>query len=248
MNFFVTGGSRGIGAELVRVACHAGHNVAFGYRREQGAAEEVISAATAEASSGRCLAYQLDVADAAAVERVGDQVLGDLDSISVVVNCAGINRDNLLVAMSDEEWADVLATNLNGPFYVSRHFLPGMLSARFGRVINISSIQARGARGQCNYAASKAGLEGLTFSLAKEYGRRGVTANVIAPGFFDTDMTRDGLPEAAREYWRAHCPAPKGRMGKVDEIAKAVLFLASRDAAYINGQVLRLGGGLDWLP
>jgi NAD(P)-dependent dehydrogenase (short-subunit alcohol dehydrogenase family) len=174
---------------------------------------------------------------------VGEQIIDDLGDPEVVVNNAAINRDNLAVSMSDEEWHDVMATNLHGPFYVCRMFLTGMIVNRFGRIINISSVSAGGASGQSNYAAAKGGVEGLTKSLAKEYGPKGITANVVIPGFFDTEMTREHMTDKFREFWAAYCPV--GRIGDVSEIAGVVTFLASEKANYINGAMISVTGGLD---
>ena len=150
--------------------------------------------------------------------------------------------------MSDEEWDDVLATNLTGPFLVSRQVLPSMMSARFGRIINISSLVYRGGSGQANYAATKAGLHGLTGTIAKEYGRKGITANVVVPGYFETDMTRESLPEHMRAFWKQYAPVPKGRTGELSELSAVINFLATREAAFVNGQVINVTGGLDWGP
>lgn len=246
MNFFVTGGSRGIGAAIVLAAVREGHDVAFAYRSNEAAARKVEAEAQAIRPGCKCKGYALDVARSDQVGEVADQVLNDFDSVEVVVNCAGINRANLVVSMSDEEWHEVLATNLHGPFYVVRAFLSQMLAARFGRIVNISSIQHSGAAGQANYAASKAGLHGLTQTLAKEYGRKGITANVVVPGFFDTDMTRETMPQQAKDYWQQYCPMPKGRMGTLEELAAVVLFLVGPGGGFINGQIIPVTGGLDW--
>ena len=246
MIYFVTGGSRGLGAGIVLEAIKAGHDVAFAYLRNRDAAEQVVRHALDIRPDARCKAYHLDVRDSVHVEQVCDQVLDDFETIDVLVNNAGINHDNLAVSMTDEEWAEVISTNLTGPFYLIRQVLPTMLSARFGRIINVSSIQHQGGSGQANYAASKAGLHGLTMTIAKEYGRKGITANVVVPGFFDTDMTRESMPEAVKEYWRTMCPMPKGRIGAIEELAQTVLFLASPAAGYINGAVLPVTGGLGW--
>ena len=246
MNYFVTGGARGIGAGIVLQAVREGHDVAFAYRGNTQAAAKVEAEAQVLRPGCQCRGYVMDVGSSEQVTAVGDQILDDFDGISVVVNCAGINRANLVVSMSDEEWHSVFATNLHGPFYVIRQFLSSMLASRFGRIINVSSIQHSGAAGQANYAASKAGLHGLTMSIAKEYGRRGITANVVVPGFFDTDMTRETMPPQAKEYWAQYCPMPKGRMGTIEELASVVTFLAGPGGAYINGQVIPVTGGLDW--
>ena len=246
MNFFVTGGSRGLGAGVVLAAIREGHDVAFVYLSNHEAARSVERQAAELRPGARCVGYQLDVSSAEQVEVVGDQVLDDFETIEVVVNCAGINSDNLVVSMSDEEWSRVIGTNLNGTFFVCRQFLQSMLASRFGRIVNVSSVQHNGGSGQANYAASKAGVHGLTKTLAKEYGRKGITANVVVPGFFDTDMTRETMSQMQKDYWAAYCPMPKGRMGKVSEFASTVLFLASPGGGYINGQVITVTGGLDW--
>ncbi|MCA9692380.1 MAG: SDR family oxidoreductase [Nannocystaceae bacterium] len=246
MNYFVTGGSRGIGAGIVLQAVEDGHDVAFAYRGNKQAADAVIAAAAQRRPGAKVRGYVLDVGDSAQVTEVADQVLDEFEDIGVVVNCAGVNRDNLLVSMSDEEWAQVIAVNLSGPFYVIRAFLQNMLANRFGRIINISSIQNNGGTGQGNYAASKAGLHGLTKTVAKEYGRKGITANVVVPGFFDTDMTRETMPQQNKDYWKQYCPMPKGRMGEIAEIAKVVTFLAAPGGGFINGEVINVTGGLNW--
>ena len=246
MKFFVSGGSRGLGAAIVVEAARRGHDVAFTYARDEAAAIAVAKRCTEVRPAGAYRTYQLDVRRSAEVESVGDRVLDDFDSIDVVVANAGINHNNLLVSMSDEEWASVLETNLSGAFYVVRHFLPTFLANRFGRIVLISSLGATGVSGQANYCASKAGLLGLSATLAKEYGRRGITSNVISPGFFDTDMTRDGMSAANREFWMQYCPL--GRLGELPEIAELVAFLVSPGAGYINGQEICVNGGLGWAP
>ena len=246
MNFFVTGGSRGIGESIVLEAAACGHNVAFTYLTQADHATEVERRAQQKLAGGQAKAYQMDVRRSQSVETVGDQVLDDFGRIDVVVSNAGMNRPNLLVQMSDEEWDEVVATNLTGAFYLARYFLPPMMSQRFGRFILISSLAHRGITGQANYCASKAGLHGLAWAIAKEYGRRGITANVVVPGVFDTDMTREGLSTANRDFWIHYCPL--GRMGELAELSKVVAFLASDGAAFINGQEINVHGGLDWAP
>lgn len=213
MIYFITGGSRGIGANLVEEAVKLGHDVAFTFNRNEQAARTVAEKAAAGRDGAKVRCYQLDVRDSDRVESVIDAVLEDFDNIEVVINNAGITHDNVLVSMSDEEWLDVIATNLTGAFYVCRQVLPTLIGNRFGRIINISSLVADGGSGQANYAASKAGLHGLTRSIAKEYGRRGITANVVAPGYFETDMTAEALPEAVRQFWQTYAKVPKGRTG-----------------------------------
>jgi NAD(P)-dependent dehydrogenase (short-subunit alcohol dehydrogenase family) len=246
LKYFVTGGSRGLGAGIVLEGIALGHDVAFAYARNKDAADTVVAKAKELDPGRKCVGYQMNVADSAEVERVADQVLDEFDTIEVLVNCAGVNHDNLLVSMSDEEWAEVIATNLTGPFYVCRQFLTAMLANRFGRIINVSSIQHNGGTGQGNYAASKAGLHGLTKTIAKEYGRKGITANVVVPGFFDTDMTRETMPQLNKDYWSKYCPMPKGRMGEISELAGVVNFLASPAGGFVNGEVINVTGGLNW--
>jgi NAD(P)-dependent dehydrogenase (short-subunit alcohol dehydrogenase family) len=246
MIFFVTGGSRGIGAAIVFQAARSGHDVAFTYASNEAAARDVLRKAAEIRPEGRYKAYQLDVRRSADVEKVGEAVLDDFDTVDVVVANAGINKNNLLVSMSDEEWQEVLDTNLNGAFYVCRFFLPTFLANRFGRFVLMSSLGAGGVSGQGNYAASKAGMLGLSATLAKEYGRKGITSNVISPGFIETDMTRSDMSQGNREFWLKYCPA--GRVGEVAEVAELVTYLATTGAAFINGQELRVNGGLGWAP
>jgi NAD(P)-dependent dehydrogenase (short-subunit alcohol dehydrogenase family) len=246
MIFFVTGGSRGIGEAIVLQAIEEGHDVAFTYVQNAAKAAEVEAKARTIRPGARCKAYRLDVGCSAEVESVAEAVLDDFDSVDAVVCNAGINKNNLVVSMSDDEWESVIRTNLTGSFYVCRQFLPSMLSNRFGRIVLVSSLGHGGVSGQANYCASKAGLHGLCSALAKEYGRRGITANLVVPGFFDTDMTREGMSEANRNFWLQYCPA--GRMGDLKEVAKTATFLASEGAAFVNGQAIAVNGGLDWAP
>jgi NAD(P)-dependent dehydrogenase (short-subunit alcohol dehydrogenase family) len=244
--FFLTGGSRGIGEAIVLDAVREGHDVAFTYLARQEQARQVVEHARQLRPQARCRAYQLDVRDSAAVDTVGDQVLAEFETVDVVVANAGVNVNNLAVSMSDEEWKTVIDTNLTGAFYVCRQFLPTFLAAGFGRIILISSIGAHGVSGQANYAASKAGLLGLSAALAKEYSRKGITSNVVIAGFFDTDMTREGMSESNRNFWLQYCPV--GRVGGLGEVSRVVLFLASPAASFVNGQAIGVTGGLDWAP
>jgi NAD(P)-dependent dehydrogenase (short-subunit alcohol dehydrogenase family) len=246
MVFFVTGGSRGIGAAIVLAAIEAGHQVAFTYREQEESARKVQDRARELRPDCKCKAYRLDVSNAEEVERVGNQVLDDFDTVEVVVNNAATNRDNLAASMSDEEWHLVIETNLSGPFYVCRHFLTTMIGAHFGRIINISSVSATGSHGQINYAAAKAGLRGLTCSLAKEYGPKGITANNVVPGFIETEMTQKFMSEDNRIFWHKYCPAR--RVGLPEEVAAAVLFLATPAASFVNGAEVPVTGGLDYAP
>lgn len=246
MKYLVTGGSRGIGSAIVVEAARAGHDVGFTYVRDEAAAYRVLDECKSVAPTGTFRAYRLDVRDSSEVERVIDRAVTDLDTIDVLVANAGINHNNLLVSMSDEEWRSVIETNLSGAFYCVRQVLPTFLAQRFGRVLLISSLGATGVSGQANYCASKAGLLGLSATIAKEYGKRGITSNVISPGFFETDMTRAGMSDANRAFWLQYNPL--GRLGELPELAQLVGFLASPGGAYINGQEIRVDGGLGWAP
>ena len=246
MIVFVTGGSRGIGEAIVLEAVRQGHDVAFTYLHQRDLAEAVVAKARSLYPERQVAAYALDVRDSAAVEAVGDRVVDDFGTLDVLVANAGINLNGLVVSTSDADWQAVIDTNLTGTFYVCRQFLTTFLANGFGRIIMLSSLGHSGVSGQASYAASKAGLLGLSATLAKEYGRKGITSNVVLPGFFETDMTRDGMSDANREFWLRYCPL--GRTGAVNEVAGVVLFLASEAASYINGQAIAVNGGLGWAP
>lgn len=246
MIFFVTGGSRGIGEAIVLEAIRQGHDVGFTHVANEKLATKVVAAAKTIRPEAQCRTYQLDVRSSTAVEEVADRFLDDFGNVDVVVPNAGINRRNLMLSMLDEEWDDVLQTNLTGVFYVCRQFLPTMLANRFGRFVLISSLGHRGVSGQANYCAAKAGLHGLSASIAKEYGRKGITSNVVVPGFFETDLTRGTMSDANKSFWLQYCPM--GRMGELNEVATVVMFLASSAASFVNGQELPVNGGLDWAP
>lgn len=232
----VTGASRGIGKEIARAFANEGAKVACVATSESGAQK------TADELSNGAMGFACDVSDSAAVDSLFDSIVSDLGTPSVLVNNAGITKDTLILRMKDEDWDRVLQVNLKGAFNTTRAVAKPMMKARYGRIVNISSVVGlHGAAGQANYAASKAGLIGLTLATAKELGSRGITCNAIAPGFIETDMTTD-LPAEFREY--VEKTAPAGRLGKPEDIAPAILFLASTDAAYITGQTLTVDGGL----
>jgi 3-oxoacyl-[acyl-carrier protein] reductase len=232
----VTGASRGIGRQIALAFAAEGARLAC-------VATTLASAqATADLIGETAKAYACDVSDAASVEALFTAVSADLGTPSVLVNNAGITRDTLILRMKDEDWDRVMAVNLKGAFLCTRAVAKLMMKARYGRIINVSSVVGQtGQAGQANYAASKAGLFGLTMSVAKEFGSRGITCNAIAPGFIETDMTTD-LPAEFKEFVCKNAPA--GRLGKPEDIAPAVLFLASEEAAYITGQTLTVDGGL----
>ena len=244
MNIFITGGSRGIGNNLVLTALKKGHNVAFTYHNPETDLESLLKTARDLAPNQKCRGYQLDVKNSEQVNNVADQVISDFDDIDAVINNAGINRNNLAFTMTDEEWNEVIATNLTGCFYVIRAFLSVFLAKRKGRFVSISSIAKDGVAGQSNYSASKAGLVGLSATIAKEYGPKGITSNVVVPGLFETDMTREYLSDDLRKFWIEHCPA--GRMGKLEELSEVILFLISDEASFINSQVIPVTGGLNF--
>jgi 3-oxoacyl-[acyl-carrier protein] reductase len=241
---FVTGGSRGIGAGIVLAAADAGYDVAFTYRERIDAAEKIVATARQRAPQARIKAYALDVGESQAVDRVGDAVEDEMGDVFAVVSNAAVTNAALAVSLGDDEWANVLRTNLTGAFYVCRRFLPGMVARRGGRLVFISSIAARGMAGDAAYCASKAGLLGLSAALSKEYGRRGITSNALLLSLFETDMTERELAAEKRDFFTKHCPV--GRVGKVGEVAATVLFLVSDAAAFINGQEIGVTGGLDW--
>ena len=230
----VTGASRGIGRAIAEGFAAEGARVACVATTLAGAET------TALAVGGR--AYAADVSSSSSVAELFESILADFGTPSVLVNNAGITRDGLMLRMKDDDWDRVLDVNLKGAFLTIRAATKSMMKARYGRIVNLSSVIGQsGAAGQANYAASKAGLIGLTKSVAKELGSRNITCNAVAPGFIATDMTED-LPAE----FRAHVEktAPIGRLGTPADIVPAVLFLASRDAGYITGQTLTVDGGL----
>jgi 3-oxoacyl-[acyl-carrier protein] reductase len=235
----VTGASRGIGRAVALELGRLGASVVGTATSEAGAAD--IDRAIAEAGvEGAGL--MLDVTDAAACEALVGEVEQRFGTIGILVNNAGITRDTLLLRMKPEDWDAVIATNLGSVFRLSKAVLRGMMKARRGRIINIASVVGLiGNPGQANYCAAKAGIGGFTRSLAREVASRGITANVVAPGFIDTDMTK-GLPEAQRAALAAQIPL--GRLGAPEDVARAVCFLAGPGAAWITGETLNVNGGM----
>ena len=235
----VTGASRGIGRAIAEALGRAGLTVIGTATSTAGA--EAISAYLADAKV-RGTGMVLDVTQQASVDALLESVTGQFGVPVILVNNAGITRDNLLMRMKDDEWQSILDTNLTSVFRLSKACLRGMMKEKFGRIITISSVVgASGNPGQANYAAAKAGIFGFTKSLAREVGSRGITVNAVAPGFIDTDMTR-ALPDAQREALLQTIPL--GRLGEAGEIASVVAFLASDGAAYITGETLHVNGGM----
>ena len=232
----VTGATRGIGRAVAEELVSKGAFVIGTATSEKGA--ESISAYLGEKGKG----LVLNVADQASIDAVLEQIKQEFGDIDILVNNAGITRDNLLMRMKDEEWFDILQTNLSSVYYLSKAMLRTMMKRRFGRIINIGSVVgSMGNAGQTNYCAAKAGLIGFSKALAKEVASRGITVNVVAPGFIATDMT-EVLSEELKNNLLTQIPA--GRLGEPKDIAKAVAFLASEDASYINGTTLHVNGGM----
>lgn len=236
----VTGGSRGIGRAVCLELAQNGANVVLCYAGNETAAQE--TAAACEAAGAKALAVRCDVSDAGQVKELMDAALRTFGRIDILVNNAGITRDGLLMTMKESDFDAVLDTNLKGAFLCMKAAARTMMKQRYGRVVNVSSVVGlRGNAGQANYAASKAGLIGITKSAAKELASRGVTANAVAPGFIETDMTA-ALSDAARAALLAAIPAQ--RLGAAEEVARAVAFLAGEESGYITGQVLAIDGGM----
>jgi 3-oxoacyl-[acyl-carrier protein] reductase len=236
----VTGGSRGIGRAIVSTLAREGARVAFVYRSNQASADELVSAL--ERDGREALAFQADVAQPSAADETVSKVLERWERIDILVNNAGIIRDGLLATMDFEQWRQVIETNLHSVYSFCHAVARPMMSARFGRIVNMSSVAAQVANpGQANYAASKGGVEGFTRCLATELARRNITVNAVAPGFIETDMTQAVRNAAGEQITKR---IPMRRIGQPQDVAGAVLFLASDEASYITGQVLTVDGGI----
>ena len=234
----VTGASRGIGKAIALALAGSGAAVVAVARGDQGqtTADAIVAA------GGKAIGRSVDVGDGAAVDALVKEAVEAFGKVDILVNNAGITRDGLLLRMKRDDWDAVLQTNLSGAFVCSQAAIKVMIRQRYGRIVNISSVVGQaGNAGQANYAASKAGLIGFTKSLAREVASRNITANVVAPGFIDTDMTR-AVPETVQKAWLDDIPL--GRLGKPEDIADAVCFLASEKASYITGHVLAVNGGM----
>ena len=236
----VTGAARGIGAAIARDLAAAGAHVVVGYLSQEAKARAVVDDVVTRGGSAEPIGF--DVADARAVDDAIKDVVARLGKIDILVNNAGVSADALIVRISDEQWQRVLDVNLKGVFNCTKSVARPMMRARAGRIVNVSSVVGvTGNAGQAAYAAAKAGIIGFTKSTARELAGRGITANVVAPGFIETDMT-EGLDANARDMYRAMIPL--GRLGRGEDVAAAVTFLAGPGASYITGQVIHINGGL----
>jgi 3-oxoacyl-[acyl-carrier protein] reductase len=235
----VTGASQGIGRACAKVLAANGAAVALAARSEdklKSVLEEIVGA------GGKAAAFKLDVSSEEAIKATVKEIQSQLGKIDILVNNAGITKDTLMMRMKRTDWDDVMATNLTAPFLLTKECIPGMLKQRWGRIINITSINGQmGAPGQANYASSKAGLIGLTLSAARELASRNITVNAVAPGWIETAMTSDLAPELKDSMIKQ---VPLGRAGSDVDIAHAVNFLASEEASYITGHVLNVNGGM----
>jgi 3-oxoacyl-[acyl-carrier protein] reductase len=235
----VTGASQGIGRAVALKLAAEGATVAVAARNEAKLAETV---AAIQATGGEAQAFSLDVTSEEAIKASVKTIIAQLGKIDILVNNAGITRDTLLLRMKRADWDDVLATNLTAPCLLTQAVISSMMKQRWGRIINMASVNGQmGAPGQANYAASKAGLIGLTLSMAREFASRGITANAVAPGWIETPMTTD-LSDELKETMRK--AVPLGRAGTPEDVANAVRFLASDEASYITGTVLEVNGGM----
>lgn len=246
MNVFITGGSRGIGRAAVLKFAEKGWGCAFTYIKNRAAAKETVSLANKINSELKIKSFQLDIKDPKQVEKVVETALSNFENIHAVVNNAAVVRNNAAVMMSDEEWSEVLDTNLSGPFYVTRSLLMHFISNKSGRIINISSLAQDGCSGQVNYAASKAGLIGMTRTLAKEYGPKGITSNIVTVGYVQTEMTKEHMAGELHDFWMKHCPLKK--ISSAKDVAHLIYFLCSQEGSFINGEVIRVSGGLTYAP
>jgi 3-oxoacyl-[acyl-carrier protein] reductase len=236
----VTGGTRGIGRTIAMRLAAEGANVAVSYRSNDEAAEE--TAASVRAEGVKCAVFKGDVASPADVQALFKGVSDVFGRVDILVNNAGITRDNLMMRMKEDEFDEVLRTNLGGTYLCTRAALRPMIRARWGRIVNVSSVVGLvGNAGQANYAASKAGIIGFTKSVAREVAQRGITANTVAPGYVETELT-GSLPEEVKDQIRNQ--VPMGRFGEAVEVAEVVAFLAGEGAGYVTGQTIAVDGGM----
>ena len=236
----VTGGSRGIGRAIALALGAAGCDTLINYQSSDEAATEVVC--ELRKMKVRSKAYKADISDSAQADAMLKDIKAEFGSVDILVNNAAINRDRSFLKMTKQMWDEVLGVNLNGPFNITHALLPGMVKKNWGRIINIASMNGQtGNFGQANYAVTKGGLIAFTFTLAREFARKGITVNAVSPGYTLTDMTK-GMPEAA--LTQVQNMIPVGRMGSPEEVAAAAVFVASPQASYITGQVIGVNGGM----
>ncbi|MEI6349503.1 MAG: beta-ketoacyl-ACP reductase [Verrucomicrobiota bacterium] len=237
----VTGGSRGIGRAIALALGGAGCDTLINYQSSDEAAQEVVC--ELKRLGVRSRAYKADISDAAQADAMLKAINEEFGTVDVLVNNAAINRDRSFLKMTKQMWDEVLGVNLNGPFNITHALLPGMVEKNWGRIVNIASMNGQtGNFGQANYAVTKGGLIAFTYTLAREFARKGITVNAVSPGYTLTDMTK-GMPASALEQLQGTM-IPMGRMGSPEEIAAAVVFAASPQASYITGQVIGVNGGM----
>jgi 3-oxoacyl-[acyl-carrier protein] reductase len=236
----VTGGARGIGRATVMAMAEAGANIAINYHNSNGAAHELCQ--TVQEMGVKCEVYAADVSKEDEAHEMVEEIVNDFGPVHLLVNNAGINRDKSFLKMTRMLWDEVLGVNLNGPFNITHEILPSMMEAGWGRIINVASVVGQtGNFGQANYAVTKGGLISFTMTLAREVARKGITVNAVAPGYIETDMTRD-VPAPVLDQVKSM--TPQGRLGRPEEVAAAIVFLASPKASYITGQVIAVNGGM----
>ena len=236
----ITGSSRGLGRSMALEFGRCGYRVAVHYVHSKESAESV--ATEIRSTGGKCTVFSGNVSNSTDCSELINNVVTEFGGLEVLINNAGITRDTLVLRMKNQDWQSVIDTNLSSVFYLTKAVLRSMIRQNFGRIINISSVSGLlGNPGQANYVASKAGMIGLTKTLAREYAPKGITVNAVAPGFIQSDMTNT-LPEELKEQYLSQIPVR--RFGQPHEVAKAVVFLASEDASYINGQTLPVDGGM----
>lgn len=246
MNIFISGGSQGIGKATVLHFLEKGHHVAFSYNSNRVEAEKTLQLAQEKFPTQKVRAYKLDVRIEQEVETIGEQVLEDFTTIDSLICNAGIANSELLITHSTDTWNNVLQTNLTGTFFLCRFFLSPFLENRKGSIVLMSSLNRHGASGLSAYATSKAGLIGLSQSIAKEYGAKGIRCNVVSPGYIETELTSHLTELKSGKFFLA--TSPLKRAGLSEEVASAIYFLASSDSSFVNGSEVTIDGGLRWMP
>jgi 3-oxoacyl-[acyl-carrier protein] reductase len=242
-NIFLTGGSRGLGQATVLELVKHGANVAFTYLRNEEGARATVQKAKEIDQSRKVIYYRLDVRSSKEVDQVADRVIAEMGRIDVVVNNSGNLKDGLIYSMSDEDWQDVIQVHLTGTFYVCRAFLEEFMVNKGGKFINIASLSFKGSVGQANYSAAKAGVIGFSKTLAKEYGQKNIYCNVVIPGYFETDLTKENAADFIVE--NAKKRSSLKRIGEPNELGKVVVFCASDLSSYVNGSVIYATGGIE---